>query len=300
MIDNSAHRLPPFAGIRAFEAAARRGSFSLAAEELFVTQSAVSHQVKALEDFLGVRLLDRARSGVTLTDAGAIFVADVRHALERLAAGTARVLARREETLTISLLPTFATRWLIPRLGGFHGRHPEIEVRLDTSIEPVDFSRSDVDLAIRYGRGQWKGLSCDALQSEDLFPVCSPDLRVGNRRLREPAELASCTLLHNQSHPGEWRIWLSAAECSHIDSEKGPRFASSDLALRAATAGLGVALGRRPLVDEELASGRLVAPFDLRLTSGSRYYLVYPPAYAARAKVAVFREWLLAEVGPTG
>lgn len=296
MNPQSRHRFPPFPGIRAFEAAARRGSFTLAADELSVTQSAVSHQVKALEEFLGVRLLDRGRSGVAVTDAGALFLVDVRQALERLGAATARIHARREGILTVSLLPTFASRWLIPRLGAFNARYPAIEVRLDTSIEPVDFSRTDVDVAIRYGQGEWDGLCCEPLQHEDLFPVCSPALAGGRLPLRSAGDLARHTLLHNESHPGEWRMWLTAAGAGHVDAERGPHFASSDFALRAAAVGLGVALGRRPLVDEELANGRLVAPFDLRLTSASRYYLVYPQAGAAHAKVAAFREWLLGEV----
>ncbi len=295
----SGRRLPPLPGLRAFEAVARLLSFRRAAEELCVTKSAVSHQIQALEDFLGARLLSRDTREVALTEAGQTFLPEVQAALERLAAAVARLRSRaRSGPLTISLLPTFAVRWLIPRLADFHRRHPGIDVRLHTSLEAVDFAHSDIDLAVRYGRGDWPGLHCDRLLAESLLPVCSPALLNGPVPLKEPADLARHTLLHNSAHPDEWMLWLTAAGVTGIDLERGPSFAYSELLLRAAAEGLGVAMARRHLVEEDLAAGRLVAPFKFAYARGCRYWLVCPTEALRDPRVAAFREWLLAQIDP--
>ncbi len=289
--------IPPLSGLQAFEAVARLLSFRGAADELSVTRSAVSHQVQALEDFLGTRLLDRNSRGVSLTSAGIALLPEVQTALDRLANAIANLRRQsRNAPLTISLLPTFAVRWLIPRLGEFRRQYADIEVRLDASLELVNFAGSDVDLAIRYGRGDWPGLHCERLIAESLIVVCSPALLQRSAPLHEPADLAQHVLLHNSAHPEEWAQWLAAASVTGIDVDRGPRFAYSELLLRAAAEGLGVALARRHLVEADLAAGNLVAPFDLTYDSGFSYWLVCPLHALNDRRVAQFRKWLLGEV----
>lgn len=292
-------RIPPLPALRAFEAAARLRNFRKAAEELCVTKSAVSHQVQALEDYLGHRLLSRSTREVSLTEAGRALLPEVQEALDRLAAAVARLRPPPADgPLTISVLPTFAVRWLIPRLVDFRRRHPDIDVRLDTSLEVVEFADSDIDLAIRYGRGDWPGLHCDRLIAESLIPVCSPALLEGPEPLKEPADLARQVLLQNSAHPEDWQLWLTAAGVTGIDPHRGPHFAYSELLLRAAAEGMGIALARRHLVEDDLKAGTLVAPFDFAYARGCRYWLVCPPAALADPRVAAFRDWILGQIDP--
>ncbi len=277
---------------------ARLASFRRAAEELAVTKSAVSHQIQALESYLGVRLLNRGAGRISLTAAGETLLPEVRGALDRLAGAVADLRHRsRSEPLTISLLPTFAVRWLIPRLGDFRARHPDIEVRLDASLEAADFASSGVDVAIRYGRGDWPGLHCERLIVESLVPVCSPILVRGRSALRRPADLARHVLLHNSAHPDDWPLWLKTAAIEGIDLERGPRFAYSELLLKAAAEGLGIALARRHLIDKDLADGTLIAPFDIVCETGYSYWLVWPRKRQTDRRVASFRKWVVGQLG---
>jgi LysR family glycine cleavage system transcriptional activator len=294
-------RLPPLNSLRSFEAAARHASFLRAARELHVTPSAISHQIRALEKFLGVALFRRDGRQVLLTREGENYLQAVREGLTLIAAATGRIDSSRPGgVLTLSVAPAFATPWLAPRLAGFQLQHPELEVRLSSSIEPVDFRKSDVDAAVRYGAGRWPGLRSHRLFAEELLPVASPRLRLGRKRLRKPADLRAATLLHVMYRPGEWRMWLSAAGVTHDDAERGPKFHTTPLALEAAIAGHGVAIADRRLVADHLRSGRLVAPFDTVLPREFAYYLVYPQNRANDPNVAVFREWLLAEAAESG
>lgn len=289
-------RLPPLNALRAFEAAARHLSFTKAAEELSITPSAISHQIRGLEAHLGVCLFRRASRALILTDEGQSYLPALRDAFDAIHGATARLAARKAAgPLTVSLLSSFAVRWLIPRLPRFQSRHPEIEVRLSTTPRPVDFRREDVDCAIRHGRGRWPGLAADLLLSEDLFPVCSPQLLAGRHPLREPRDLAHHALFQIEMRRDDWRIWLNAAEIAGIDPERGPLFESSDLALRAAAEGLGVAIGSSALVEDDLKAGRLVAPFAGRLPTDSGYYFVVPEDRRDQPKIAAFRAWLLEE-----
>ncbi|HZP10683.1 transcriptional regulator GcvA [Methyloceanibacter sp.] len=293
----AARRIPPLPGLRAFEAVARLASFRRAAEELAVTKSAVSHQVQALEGYLGVRLLNRGAGRISLTAAGEALLPEVQSALDRLAGVVADLRHRsRTEPLTISLLPTFAVRWLIPRLANFREQHPDIEVRLDASLEAADFDSSGVDVAIRYGRGEWPGLHCERLIVESLTPVCSPALLQGRSPLRQPADLARHVLLHNSAHPDDWPLWLKTVGVRGIDLERGPRFAYSELLLKAAAEGLGVALARRHLIDKDLADGTLVAPFGTVCETGYSYWLVWPRKRHTDRRVASFRKWVLGQL----
>ncbi len=290
-----ARRLPPLTALRAFEAAARHLSFSRAADELNVTHAAVSHQIKALEAHLGVPLFRRLTRAVRLTDAGRAYLPVLREAFDAIAEATGRIAVGEDDgRLTVSATPAFAARWLVPRLGRFYAAHPKIDVRLDPSMALTDFLRDDVDIAIRYGRGDWPGLRIERLLSLDMFPVCSPALLDGPEPLRAPADLARHTLLHDDLRE-DWPRWLVAAGVTGIDLTRGPTFNETSLIMQAAAAGLGVAIAVSALVAADLAEGRLVRPFEIAVAEEAGFYLVYPEASAARAKVRAFRDWMLAE-----
>ncbi len=290
-----ARRLPPLNALRAFEAAARHLSFTKAADELNVTQAAISHQVKALEERLGVVLFRRLNRALLLTDAGQGFLPPLREAFDQMAAATERLRVDDSRgVLTLTTLPSIAARWLVPRLGRFREAHPDIDLRIDASQHLTDFVRENVDIALRYGGGEWDGMRADRLMTEDFFPVCSPRLLDSDPPLREPADILHHTLLHDNS-PTDWTMWFLAAGIEGGDPTRGPAFTDSSLVLQAAAEGQGVALGRGVLAAADLEAGRLVRPFDLSLEAKYAYYLVCPQATAESPKIASFRAWLLAE-----
>jgi len=293
-----ARRLPPLNAVRAFEAAARHLSFTSAAEELNVTQSAVSHQIKALEERLGTRLFRRLNRKLLLTDEGQAYLPDVRDALDRLATATDRIIAGDASgALNISVLPSFAARWLVPRLWRFRRLHPDIDVRVSATEQLIDFKRENMDLAIRFGNGDYRDLFVEQILHEEVFPVCSPELLAGDHPLRTPADLKFHTLLHDQMDATcpDWRDWLRTAGVSGVDPTRGPFFNDSSLLLQAAVDSQGVALGRSALAAGEMAAGRLVRPFDLTFTRDKAYYVVCPINCEERPKVAAFRHWLMEE-----
>ena len=283
--------LPPLNGLRAFEAAARHMSFTDAADELSVTQAAISHQVRGLEQRLGLKLFVRRNRSLLLSEAG--------QAYDQLNEATEKLLQKdRGGHLTVTTTASFAMKWLVPRLGGFQRANPEIDVRISTGTGLIDFSREDVDIGIRYGRGQWPGLIADRLVGEDVTPVCAPSLLKGPTPLKKPADLKRFTLLHIGSFPDDWQVWLTAAGVKGVDASRGVSFDFPLAAYQAAMDGLGVALGRQPLVEPDLKAGRLVMPFDFKRSSEFAYYLVYPPEAIRRRKIKAFRDWVvsLAEV----
>lgn len=307
-----ARQLPPLNALRVFEAAARHLSFTKAAEELHVTQAAVSHQVKQLEDLLGVALFRRFNRRLALTEAAQAYWPALREAFDSIDTAT-RQLGRRKgpKQLRISTIQSFAVKWLVPRMPRFQERHRDIELMLSTSPVPVDFRRDEVDVAIRLGLGQYPGLHVEHLMDDEAFPVCAPRLRQQwPKGLRQPADLAHHTLLHDTVvHSGEeattWSSWLRRAalpELAGLDASRGPGYSDSAMTLQAAIAGQGVALGRPALVVDDLAAGLLVRPFDERVTVKSRfsYYLVCTPALAAGREVAAFRDWLKDEIVLSG
>ncbi|UEM06377.1 transcriptional regulator GcvA [Skermanella rosea] len=288
-------RLPPLNAIRAFEAAARHLSFTRAAEELNVTQAAISHQIKGLEDVLGVPLFRRLNRALVLTEAGQGYLPPLREALDQIADATAKLKAADGGgSLTISTIASFAAKWLVPRLPHFQEQHPHLDVLLSTTPQMVDFTQQDVDAAIRFGRGGWEGVRAEKLLTEDIFPVCSPALLEGPKRLRTPEDLAGFTLLHDDFLIG-WTMWLQSAGVRGVDAARGPRFTDSALVLQAAVAGHGIALARRVLAADDLDAGRLVAPFGITLPTELAYYFVAPPRYFDRPKVAAFYEWVCGE-----
>jgi LysR family glycine cleavage system transcriptional activator len=290
-------RLPSLNAVRAFEAAARHESFTRAADELCVTQGAVSQQVKALQAQLGLKLFRRERQRLFLTEAGRVYLEVVRDSLDRLADGTARLLERQNAgALTVSTSPNFAAKWLVHRLGRFAEAHPEIHLRVGASMHHVDFVREDVDLAIRHGDGHWPGLHVTRLCREELFPVCSPELLRGRPALCTPADLRHHRLLH-QDERSEWGRWLEAAEVDGVDLSRGPQFSQASMAIDAAVDGQGVALARTALAAWDLLAGRLVRPFRLALPMAYAYWIVGPKATAQQPKIGRFRAWLLSEAG---
>jgi LysR family glycine cleavage system transcriptional activator len=296
-------QLPPVNALRAFEAAGRHLSVSRAAAELHVTPAAVSHQVKALESWLGVQLFRRLNRRVLLTEAGQACLRGLRDGFDLLAATVEKVRIQSSSgLLTVSVAPSFAGKWLVTRLDRFRSAHPEIDVRIDASNALTDFERDNVDVGIRYGGGAYPGLRSDRLLSESVFPMCSPKLMRGAHALRTPRDLAHHTLLHidlpmmGKTEP-TWEMWLLAADTRGVDWTRGPRFGVSSMAIETAIAGQGVVLGSDVLCAADLASGRLVKPFDVRLALDFGYWVVSPQATADQPKVAAFRDWLLAEAG---
>ena len=290
-------RLPSLNGLRAFEAAARHLSFTLAAAELNVTQTAISHQIRRLEEELGLRLFVRQNRALTLTPHARDYLPGVRAAFNDLRLATDRLQRKgNDRVLTISTLASLAAKWLLPKLPAFQAAHPDIDVRITTSTTLVDFKAGDVDAAIRYGRGQWPGLRADWLTADQVFPVCSPALMSGKHPLRKPEDLAHHTLLHSSgAQADDWRLWLTAAGLPlEIANRPGPTFDLIFMNLQAAIEGLGVAMARTTYVEGDLASGRLVVPFEISLPADAGFYLVSPEATADAPKLAAFRGWLLA------
>jgi LysR family transcriptional regulator, glycine cleavage system transcriptional activator len=288
-------RLPSLNALKAFEAAARHQSFTKAAQELCVTQGAVSHQVKALEAELGCRLFNREHRRLIITSAGQSYLVVVRDAFDRLALGTENLLQRHNAgALTVSTSPNFASKWLVHRLGRFAEQHPTIDLRVAATLQHIDFAREDFDLAIRHGDGNWPGLHVTRLCAEELFPVCSPTLVRGRHALRLPVDLKHHTLLHINERR-DWGTWLEAANVTDADFSRGPVFNQASMAIDAAIDGQGVALARSALAAWDLGAGRLVRPFALALKAPYAYWIVCPKPTAALSKIATFREWLLAE-----
>jgi LysR family glycine cleavage system transcriptional activator len=290
-------RLPSLNGLRAFEAAARHLSFTVAASELNVTQTAISHQIRRLEEELGLRLFIRKNRALALTPQARDYLPGVRAAFNDLRLATDRLLRKEDDkVLTISTLASLAAKWLLPRLSAFQGAHPGIDVRITTSTSLVDFKTGDVDAAIRYGRGHWPGLRAEWLMADEMFPVCSPKLVEGDKPLSCPQDLAHQTLLHSSGgYDDDWRQWLTAAGLpSDISRQPGISFDLIFMTVQAAIDGIGVAMGRTSYVQDDISKGRLVVPFKIALPTDAGFYLVSPEGVAEPPKLAAFRKWLVA------
>jgi LysR family glycine cleavage system transcriptional activator len=295
-------RLPPLNALRAFEAAARHMNFSRAADELSVTPGAVSQQIQNLEDYVGAPLFKRTPKGLLLTDAAQTALPALREAFDRLGEAasmlTAAVDGRR---VTVSAAPSFAAKWLVPRLGRFEAAHPDVDVWLSAGIELVDFANGEVDIAIRYGSGRYPGLEVQRLMSETVIPVASPGL-VAERALATPEDLAHHILLHDGSPDADescpdWTMWLTARGIKGVDGARGPRFNQSSLVIEAAMNGRGVALAKRALAQADIDAGRLVAPLQIATAVDFAYYVVHPKAKGRLPQVKAFVRWLSEEAG---
>jgi LysR family glycine cleavage system transcriptional activator len=294
MVTPMPRRLPPLNGLKAFEAAARSESFTRAAEELSVTQGAVSHQVKALETTLGLKLFHRERQRLILTEAGRDYLAVIRDALDQIAAGTERLLQRQESgVLTVSTSPDFAAKWLVNRLGRFAEKFPEVDLRVSAATHYVDFARDDVDVAIRHGDGNWPGLDVQRLYSERLFPVCSPKLVTGRNRITKPADLLKFPLLRLEDAKNWTRLFEAAGVKAAV--APGPVLNRASMLIDAAIDGQGIALARTALAAWDLVNGRLVRPIEVSLRMANTYWFVCSKTVSKIPKVAAFRNWVFEE-----
>ena len=283
-------RLPPLNALRLFEASARHLSFKNAAEELLLTPSAVSHGIQTLEEWLGVQLFVRTTRGLVLSEVGSEYLPVVTSALDALAGGSAKISNRsRTGVLAISSAPTFAARWLLPRLHEFRSLHPEIRVVIDTSHERAELSDTGVDIAIRLARGNWQGLVAELLLSETLVPVCSPLIY---DRVKNLENLEEAPLIHVVKSSVEWVDWAKNADLNPPNADSGLQFDTLHMAFEAACQGLGVAMGRRPLVNPDLASGRLVEVWGHPYPSPTGYWLVSAEQTEDEPRIAAFRRWI--------
>jgi LysR family glycine cleavage system transcriptional activator len=289
-------QLPSLAALRTFEAAARHLSFTKAGTELHLTQSAVSRQIRVMEDYLGLKLFERIKQRLLLTEAGRSYVGDVRTALDQMQAATLNLLAHQGQggILHFATPPAFGMKWLIPRLGAFSRAHPDVLVNLVTRTKPFDFESERLDAAIHYGDDDWPGVISHRLIGEDIVLVCAPAY-AGRRRLREPRDLGQHVLLQHARRPHAWREWLDAQQVHAVNAAAGPRFEHMYMIMQAAAAGLGVALLPRLLVSDEVAAGRLTIPLAASFMSRESYCLVYPEAKRHDPKVDAFRSWILRE-----
>lgn len=288
-------RLPALNNLKAFEAAARHESFTRAAEELCVTQGAVSQQVKALEEGLGLKLFNRERQRLIITEAGRDYLLVIRDALDRIAVGTERLLQRQNAgVITVSTSPDFAAKWLVHRLGHFADAHSGIDLRVSATLHHVDFAREEVDLAVRHGDGNWPDLEAVQLSAEQLFAVCSPKLLSGRRRLSKPADILKFPLIHLDSR-ADWTRWLRAVDVDDAGAAHGTVLNRASMVIDAAINGQGIALARTTLAAWDLINGRLVRPFPDSLPLSKTYWIICPKATSNVPKIVTFRSWLLAE-----
>jgi len=288
-------RLPPLNSLRTFESAARHLSFTKASEELFVTQAAVSHQIKHLEEFLGLSLFHRKNRKLTLTEEGAKYWPQIRDIFEQLKSATENIQsAGATGSLNVNVIPAFAIEWLIPRLDRFKALYPDIDVRITANNQgnKVDFFGEDIDVAIYFSRGRHrKGIYNQRLLDEYLIPLCSPRLINSDNPLVDPEDLKNHTLLH-QTSTEDWSRWLTKAGVSGINLNHGTVFSHTVMLLQAAIHGQGVAIGYSVLAQQEINSGRLVIPFDITIPSINSYNFACPEGNQLKPKTAAFREWL--------
>ncbi|MDU0354877.1 transcriptional regulator GcvA [Paraglaciecola aquimarina] len=289
-------RLPPLNALKAFEAAARHLSFTRAADELFVTQAAVSHQIKGLEDFLSMKLFVRKKRALFLTEEGQTYYLDLKDIFHSLNEATARLLAKGEKgAITVALQTSFAIQWLVPRISQFSLLNPDIDVRIKAVDGNEGFLTDDVDVAIYYGRGKWSGLAADKLHTEYLTPVCSPMLFQGDLPLKTLDDLGKHTLLHDMTRDA-WQEWIRHFNVLGVNVNHGPIFSHSMMVQQAAALGQGVALGYSVLARGEIEAGRLICPFEEKLIMKDAYYLVCHQSQSELGKITAFRDWLLKEV----
>lgn len=290
--------IPSLGALLAFEAAARHESFTRAATELNLTQGAVSRQIRQIEDQLGLALFVRVRQRVTLTDAGRLYLGDVRRALVDLGEATHRVmaLAGRGRILNLATLPTFATRWLVPRLPDFFARHPDISINFSTRLSPFDFAADPFDAAIHYGRADWAGATAHHLMREVIVPAASPVWRAAHAPDRLE-DLARLPLLQQSTRPAAWPAWFAAQGLDAPETVRGMVFEQFAMIAQAAASGLGAALLPRLLIEDDLATGRLEVLFDRAIVPDEAYWIVIPDAKAGQPAVEAFRRWIVGAAG---
>lgn len=282
--------LPSYNALRAFVAAGKHGNLKGAASELFVTASALSHQIKNMENVLGVQLFNRNKAGLTLTPKGKLIFDDLSHAFSLIQQSIHKLDAQpKNNILNISMLSTFAMRWFIPRLSSFQHQQPDIEVRISTSVHEVDFTQEDMDCAIRSGRGNWKGLHAEYLFTETFTPVCNPKLA---KALQSPENLTKHTLLHARLRPDDWQVWLNSVGIN-LQAQHEQTFETRNFAIQAAVDGVGIAIVDPSLVAEDIKAGRLITPFPQTMADKSSYYFVYPKEQINNTHIQQLQSWIL-------
>lgn len=290
-------RLPPLNALKMFEASARNLSFSSASEELHVTPSAVSHQVKILENFLGVELFRRSNRKVTLTAQGEQYLASVKHAFDEIEMATHRLsVTKGASVVQISVAPNFLIRWLMPRMSRFRELFPDVELQINASMGLLDFNRSSTDMAVYYGSGEWDDIEVHFLRKVVLVPVCSPKLLETGPPLEKPEDLAHHTLIYVSKRTWEWDNWLQRAGVEFVTPKRAMQLSSGQLATAAAQENLGVALADPTLITREIESGSLVVPFDIPLDTKKAFYLVYRKQRPLTQGMAAFKDWLMDEL----
>ncbi|GGO76017.1 LysR family transcriptional regulator [Marinobacterium nitratireducens] len=283
--------LPPLNPLRTFEAAARLCSLTSAAEELNVSQVAVSRQVRVLEDYLGVALFRRLHRGIELTREGRELYEGITEAFQDISNAARKVSRRgRRDILSIQSYTTFSQRWLIPRLANFHDTNESIEVRLSSSVAPVDFETQNIDASIRSGHGDWPDLHAEKLVDIELIPICSPTL-MESAKLNSPQDLSRVRLLHSMARPNDWANWVSSAG-ANIDADAGIRFDNSALAYEAASMNIGVAIAVKVFVERQIQNGSFIAPFDTTCKTGEGYYLTWPRNMRPSEPLLKFLSWM--------
>jgi LysR family glycine cleavage system transcriptional activator len=293
--------LPPLSALRAFEAAARHMSFSRAATELHVTPAAISHQIHALEEDLGIRLFHRMNRSIELTASAKVLLPGLTEAFAGIQSSVRRLRAHNDTgTLTVTASPSFAAKWLVLRLHRFQEKCPEVDARISATDAVVDIAKGDYDIAVRYGAGRYPGLEVELLMRNEVFPACSPQLLTNGPPLRTPADLPAHALIHDQAIERDplaptWPMWLKAAGVKNVPATSGISFNNMHLALDAAIAGHGVVLAQNTIAAADLAAGRLVRLFSLALPDQFAYYIVTAPGALERPKVRAFRDWLRCE-----
>lgn len=293
-------RLPPLKALRVFESAARKQSFRGAAVELSVTSSAVSHQIKTLEEFLGVALFSREKQKVALTPDGEQYLVATGHALDEIEMATHRLTADQESNVVnISVAPNFLTRWLMPRMAGFRERYPDVELQINASMGLLDFNRTNTDMAVYYGHGDWEDIEVHFLRKVRLVPVCSPKLFGSGLPLATPDDLRHHTLIYVSKRLWEWGDWFQQAGAGYVSPKGSLQMSSGQLATEAAQENLGVALADPTLTSREIAAGDLIVPFDIELNTHKAFYLVYRKHRPLTNGMRIFREWLMGEMGST-
>lgn len=294
-------RLPPLNALKMFEASARNLSFSGASEELFVTPSAVSHQVKALENFLGVELFHRSNRKVTLTTQGEQYLTSVKHAFDEIEMATQRLsVTQGASVVQISVAPNFLIRWLMPRMSRFRALFPDVELQINASMGLLDFNRTSTDMAVYYGNGEWDDIEVEFLRKVMLVPVCGPGLLQTGPPLEKPSDLANHTLIYVSKRTWEWDNWLKKAGVEFITPKGSMQLSSSQLTTAAAQENLGVALADQTLISREIESGKLVVPFDIPLDTKKAFYLVYRKHRPLTKGMEAFRNWLMDELQDKG
>lgn len=290
--------MPPLGSLRAFVTVARTGSVTAAATELHLTHGAVSHQLRHLQETVGIALFERSGRGLKLTVQGAAYAEQLSRALDDIGQATERLMAARDyRRLRVTCMPSFAARWLLPRLGRFISAHRSLDVEVQSSARLADIKGGETDVGLRFGRGNYPGLSCRLLMKDWYYPVCSPDF-LARHGLDSPRQMIALPLL--RSNDELWQPWFDAAGVDSEEPQRGTVFDDSSLMLMAAAAGQGIALARHTLACDELASGRLLAPFAVSVESPLAYHFVCRPADEQHEAVAAFREWLFEEAASYG